>query len=517
MDSNSQLYDENIRPIESIEFNVLGNKQIKEMSAFGKESSGIEIADLYDNLEPKKGGLIDTRLGSTNNGVDCATCGFDSTNCIGHFGHIDLAEPVFHIGYIAFIKKILSFICLRCSKLLLYKNEEEILELLKDKSPKARFAAIRELTKNITYCMKPGYGCGTPVSKIKIESKKGSDSINIISELQVQNQEGADTNPENQNTDGKKKIIRQILTPEICYDIFKNMSDTDCSIIGLDPKKTRPEYMIHKVFPVSPVSIRPSAKVDFMESSSKEDDLTHKLADIVKANIKIRKFKESVNETTAKYGIDHVHLLQFHIHTNFDNESSLVSKSEQRNKATKSLSSRLKGKEGRLRGNLMGKRVNFSARTVITSDPTINFNELRVPFKIATNLTFPEVVTPQNIEYLSQLVKNGRDVYPGANFVFPSSNMDSGRRVLPIDLRFRKEKVELRYGDTVERHLIDGDVVLLNRQPSLHKMSMMGHKIVVVMDKRVNTFGLSTPVCGAFNADFDGDEIKYLSQTVGCQ
>ncbi len=510
METNVQLYDENIRPIDSIEFSILGNEEIKRMSALGKDSAGIEIPDLYDNLEPKRGGLIDTRLGSTNNGIDCATCGFDSTNCIGHFGHIDLAEPVFHMGYITFIKKILGCICLKCSKLLLYKNEDEVLEMLKNKSSKSRFATIRELTKNVSYCMKPGYGCGTPVSKIKIETKKGSDAINIISELQVQVQEGE--TPEGGQPaapEDKKKIIRQILTPEICYDILKNMSDTDCAIIGLDPKKTRPEYMIHKVFPVSPVAIRPSAKVDFMESSSKEDDLTHKLADIIKANIRIRKFKESVNETTAKYGIDHVHLLQFHIYTNFDNESSLVSKSEQRNKATKSLSSRLKGKEGRIRGNLMGKRVNFSARTVITSDPTINLNELRVPIKIATNLTFPEVVTPQNIDKLTELVKNGRDIYPGANFVFPVSSLDvSGKRALPIDLRFRKEKVELRFGDIVERHYRTGDIVLLNRQPSLHKLSMMGHRIVVVTDPKINTFGLAVSICAPYNADFDGDEIK---------
>ena len=513
MDSTGQLYDETIRPIVSIEFNILGNEEIKKMSALGKDSAGIEIPDLYDNMEPKRGGLIDTRLGVTSNSLECATCGFDATNCVGHFGHIDLAEPVFHMGYITFIKKILSCICLKCSKLLVYKNEDELLELLKNKSGKARFAEIREITKNVNYCMKPGYGCGTPVSKIKIETKKATGAVNIVSELQLQltEEEKAERLPEE-----KSKIIRQILTPEICYDILRNMSDSDCKIMGIDPAKTRPEYMIHKIFPVSPVSIRPSAKVDFMESSTKEDDLTHKLADIIKANVRLRKFKESVNETTAKYGLDHVHLLQLHIYTNFDNESSAIPKSEQRGKATKSLSSRLKGKEGRIRGNLMGKRVNFSARTVITSEPTINVNQLRIPLRIAMNLTFPEVVTPQNIDKLSELVRNGRDVYPGANFVFPFSSLDlGGKRVLPIDLRYRKEKVDLRYGDIVERHIVDGDIVLLNRQPTLHKLSMMGHRIVVAQDPKINTFGLNVAICSCFNADFDGDKI--LSSTVNCQ
>lgn len=501
METNLQ-YDENIRPIQSIEFNILGNEEIKRISALGRDSTGIEIPDLYDNMEPKRGGLIDTRLGTTINSLECATCGFDSTNCIGHFGHIDLAEPAFHIGFLQLMKKILSCVCLKCSKLLIYKSEDEILDMLKNtKSSKAKLNMIREITKGTTHCVKPMYGCGTAVTKIRIDTKKSSAVINIVSELEVQNEEGEGNIIVGEGLLEKKKI-KQILTPDICYDILKNISDSDCMIMGLDPKKSRPEYMIHKIFPVSPVAIRPSAKVDFLESSTKEDDLTHKLADIVKANVRIRKFKESSNDITSKYGLDHQHLLQFHIYTNFDNESAIIPKSEQRNKAaTKSLSSRLKGKEGRIRCNLQGKRVNFSGRTVITGDPTNDLNQLRVPIRIATSLTKPEVVTPQNMERLTELVKNGRDKYPGANFVFPSSNMSSGRRLLPIDLRYRKERVDLRYGDIVERHIVDGDIVLLNRQPTLHKLSMMGFRIKVINDWRINTFGLNVLSCRPFNAD----------------
>ena len=136
------------------------------------------------------------------------------------------------------------------------------------------------------------------------------------------------------------------------------------------------------------------------------------------------------------------------------------------------------------------KRVDHSGRSVITSDPTIEMNQLGIPVKIAMNLTFPEVVTPNNIKFLSKLVKNGRDQYPGANFVFPASVLEKGQRILPIDLRFRKEKIELRYGDIVERHLLDGDIVLLNRQPTLHKQSMMGHHVKVINDPLLNTFRL---------------------------
>lgn len=345
MDANGRSYDETIRPIDSIEFNIWGNEEIKKISALGKNSLGIEIPDLYDNMEPKKGGLIDTRLGITSSSLECATCGLDSTYCVGHFGHIDLAEPVFHAGYIQYVKKILSCICLKCSNLLVYKNEDELIEMLKNKSGRSRFAEIRNIVKNVTYCQKPGYGCGTPVSKIKIEMKKSTGAVNIVSESVIPGEETI--NKATGELEGKKKL-KQILTPEVCYDILKNISDVDSMILGIDPRKSRPEMMIHKIFPVSPVAVRPSAKVDFLESSTKEDDLTHKLADIIKANIRIRKFKESSNEVIAKYSQDHTHLLQYHIYTHYDNESAAVPKSEQRNKVTKSLSSRLKGKEGRI-------------------------------------------------------------------------------------------------------------------------------------------------------------------------
>jgi DNA-directed RNA polymerase II subunit RPB1 len=162
--------------------------------------------------------------------------------------------------------------------------------------------------------------------------------------------------------------------------------------------------------------------------------------------------------------------------------------------------------------NKSKKRGDFTARTVITSDPTINNNQLGVPIKIAMNLTFPEVVTPYNIEYLNKLVKNGRDVYPGANFVFPMSKMTPGRRLLPIDLRYGKEGIELKYGDVVERHLKDGDIVLLNRQPTLHKQSMMGHRIKVIDNPELMTYRLSVAITTPYNADFDGDTVSFCLQ-----
>ena len=139
------------------------------------------------------------------------------------------------------------------------------------------------------------------------------------------------------------------------------------------------------------------------------------------------------------------------------------------------------------------KRTDFSGRTVITPDPMISINELGVPIAIAKNITFPEIVTPYNIDELSKLVRNGRETYPGANFVIPASSADSDAK-LPIDLRFRKEKIELRYGDVVERHTKNGDIFLLNRQPTLHKLSMMGHRTKVIDNPNYCTFRINPNV-----------------------
>ena len=495
MDTILYSHDSTVRQIDHVDFDILGNDEIKNMSALGRDTAGIDIPDLYENLEPKKNGLIDPRLGPADSNTKCFTCELNNANCPGHFGHIDLAEPVFHIGYLQFVKKILDCICLRCSKLLIHKNEDELEDMLKNKQGKNRMAEIRNLVKNVTYCQKANYGCGTQVAKIRIEIKKSTAMINIIAETDLEN-----IKDESLIIEGKKKL-RQILTPEIIYDRLKNISDDDCRILGIDPKRSRPEMMVHKIFPVPPVQMRPSARGDFMGGSTMEDDLTHKLADIVKANFMINKQKESQTENSSKYIKDRAHLLQYHITTYVDNDAISLPKSEQKGKPFKSLAPRLKGKEGRIRNNLMGKRGDYSGRTVITSDPTIDNNQLGVPVKIAMNLTFPEVVTPNNIESLTELVRRGRDAYPGANFVFKASSIMSAERIQPIDLRYSKGAVELKYGDIVERHLLDDDIVLLNRQPTLHKQSMMGHRIKVINDPELLTYRLSVAVTKPYNAD----------------
>jgi len=497
--------DDDLSTIESISFKIFGNNDIRKISCINDNKSGIRIPDLYDNMEPKRGGLIDNRLGTTDNHINCATCGFNSIICPGHFGHIELNEHVFHLGFLQYVKKILSLICLKCSRILINKkNDYEINRIMKIKNKKNRMIELKSLNKSSSVCEY----CKVPVSKIRVDIKKTSGQINVFSELTT-----VTTN--NEKGEEVKKKLKRFLTPEHCYEILKRISDDDCIILGMNPKESRPESMIIKIFAVPPVTVRPSTKADFLASSSMEDDLTHKLADIIKCNTRIKKYKESPSNNNAKYAPDHLHLLQYHIASFHDNESLNLPRSEQKGKPIKSLSARLKGKEGRIRGNLMGKRVNFSARTVITPDPTLDINQLGVPVKIAKNLTFPEIVTPYNINYLTELVHNGRDKYPGANFIF-SKNNKFGSSIFPKDLRWTKGKnIELQYGDIVERHLQTGDFVLLNRQPTLHKLSMMGHSIKVIDDPRLSTFRLNVAVTVPYNADFDGDEMNiFVPQSI---
>lgn len=350
MSTDSYLYEEEAT-IDRIEFGVFGNPEIKSYSAVSKEPYGINQPELEDNFEPKRGGLNDPRLGVIDSYLDCGTCGLN-TECQGHPGHTELAEPVFHMGFLPFIKNILSCICLRCSKLLVYKNEDEIEEMLRTKSGKARFNEIRKITSLVNYCQRADYGCGVPIPKIKIETKKSTATIQIIAETNITGLgEGEGI------LEGKKKI-REIITPENCYDILRNISDIDCKIMGLDPNITRPEDLIIKNFVIPPVAIRPSVKADFMMAGSFEDSMTHKLTDIIKANLRIRKDKEKelAGGEASKYGSDNLHLLQYHIATYFDNESLSLPKSEQRagGRPVKSVTERIKGKHGRIRGNLMG-------------------------------------------------------------------------------------------------------------------------------------------------------------------
>ena len=326
-------------------------------------------------------------------------------------------------------------------------------------------------------------GCG------RVQPRIRKDGLKLFAEFQPNPEEGIEGG-------------RQLLTPERVYNILKRISDEDCLAIGFDPQFARPDWMIILTLPVPPPPVRPSIMMD--ATMRGEDDLTHKLADILKANANMK--RHEIEGSPMHVINEFAQLLQFHVATYIDNDMPGQPQALQRSgRPLKSLKARLKGKEGRIRGNLMGKRCDFSARTVITPDPNLQLDQVGVPRSIASNLTCPEIVTPFNLERMQRLTRNGPQDYPGAKFVI----RDDGVR---IDLRFNRKDLHLQYGYIVERHLQDEDIVLFNRQPSLHKMSMMGHRIKVMP---YSTFRLNLSVTTPYNADFDGDEMNlHVPQTL---
>jgi len=346
-----------ITQIERIEFCVFGNPEVKRYSVIN-DPLGITIAEAFENGEPKQGGLIDKRLGVTDYNMVCDTCGCTTNDCPGHFGHTELAEEVFHFGYLDIAKNIANCICLHCSKALITKNKEEVIEILGNSYKKTRFAKFKKLTSNIKFCQ----NCGKPVGKISKEiTKSGSIQLNVTYMVDAKLEEGSEAQAGATSTNtnigaNKKRKNVEILTPNRLYGIFKNIDDNDCRLMGLDPTKNRPEYFIIKYFPIPPVAIRPSVRLEMLSSGPSEDGLTSKLADIVKDNGRLRKQKDKtlVTGEESKYNQDYLQLLQYDIATYYDNESTLPKSEQKGSKASKSVSERLKGKGGRIRGNLMG-------------------------------------------------------------------------------------------------------------------------------------------------------------------
>lgn len=442
--------------VDRIEFGIIDPELIKKMSV-GK----ITKTELYDQEGyPIEGGLMDPRLGVVDPGVRCRTCGGNIGEDQGHFGYLELTRSIVHVHYAKFIFGLLKIYCKKCSRILIDPKD---MEKLKGKRLSAK-EVIKLTKKKCPYC-------NTTQSKYKFIKPYTfiEDSTN--------------------------------LNPVMVRERFEKIPMEDLELIGL--KKMRPEWLILTLLPIPPVTVRPSITLESGERS--EDDLTHKLVDIIRIN---ERLKENIDLGAPDFIIEDLwELLQYHISTYFDNEITGVPPARHRSgRILKTLSQRLKTKEGRFRGNLAGKRVNFSARTVISPDPMINIDEVGVPEIIAKELTIPVRVTEKNIEMLKELVKVG-----AVNYII---RPDERRKKVTEQ---NKEEIlkEITPGYIIERNIRDGDIALFNRQPSLHRMSIMAHKIRIMPYR---TFRLNVAVCPPYNADFDGDEMNlHIPQTEEAQ
>jgi len=475
MSNRDYEYNSNICKVKKVKFSLLSPEEIKNQSTC-KITDHTLYSTTLEGSTPCPGGLYDLKMGAIDSNVICETCHQRSSLCPGHFGYIELEAPVFHMHFITRILKLLKCICFRCSKLLL---SEEELRGTTGKDIYETFDIIYEKCKKVKVCSNLN-GCGAVQPTRYIREGIGK----IFAEW---------VNKDSQN---KKVLVRA----DYVLKIFKRITDVDCNKLGFSPEFCRPEWLICTVLPVPPPAVRPSVKQD--NNQRADDDLTYKLIDIVKAN---NKLGEKIRQGDP-YIDDHVTMIQYHVATLINNDQPFGAGVPQANvqrsgRTLKSIQQRVKSKEGRIRGNLMGKRVDFSARSVITPDPFIDIDQLGVPINIAKNLTFPEKVTIYNIDRLKTAILNGYDIYPGVKSV--KKGDDSIKNLKHVDLQ--KIAQELQIGDIVNRHLIDNDIVLFNRQPSLHKMSMMAHRIVVM---KADTFRLNVCVTSPYNADFDGDEMN---------
>jgi DNA-directed RNA polymerase II subunit RPB1 len=456
-----------------IQFSILSPEEIRKNSVVEVTSR-----DTYINNKPVIGGLFDPRMGVLEPGIICPTDGYSYIDTPGYFGHIELARPVFFIQHIKEIMKVCKCVCFKCSKLLINKNRH--LHALNMPSEK-RWDYVSELASKTKRCgesIEDGCGCKQP-DKIKLEGMASlyAEWVNMESEEAQEN---------------KKVIIR--LTPEIVLKIFKRISDEDVTFMGFSPLWSRPDWFICQVLPVPPPAVRPSVKHDAQQRS--EDDLTHIYSNIIKTN---RDLMDKINSNASPNVIEGMTtVLQYFIAMIVNNKvKGAVPMAQRSGRPLQCIMGRLNSKNGRIRGNLMGKRVDFSARSVITGDPNISIRQLGVPLKIAKNITKPVVVNARNHDFLLRLIRNGPE---GGKNGEPGAKILERKNGENISLRYvDRESIKLEFGDTVHRHMMDGDAVLFNRQPSLHRMSMMCH-IVKVM-KKGDTFRMNIGCTKPYNAD----------------
>lgn len=476
-----------MKALNAIRFGILSPDEIRRLSVVE-----IQTPETYDeDGAPISGGLMDGRLGTLEPRQRCRTCGNTSLNCPGHFGHIELAVPVIHVEFAKYIHRLLLATCRSCGRILL--PDDEIFEL-RDKLEEERslFGKVSEeiILEVLRRAKKYKRGRQCPHCGARQKNVKFLKPTTFY-EVEGEEEEGEE--------EAAPEDVSQRLTSSMVREWLERIKDEDLPLLGFDPSIARPEWMVLQVLPVPPVDVRPSI---ILESGIRaEDDLTHKLVDIIRINQRLR---ENIDAGAPTLIIEDLsELLQYHVTTYFDNEVSGIPPARHRSgRPLKSLAQRLKGKEGRFRGNLSGKRVDYSARTVISPDPNLDINEVGVPVHIAIRLTVPETVTERNIEEMRRLIINGPYRHPGALYII----RPDGKRVR-LEFVADREKVAaaIEPGFIVERHLRDGDIALFNRQPSLHRMSIMAHRVKVLPYK---TFRLHLAVCAPYNADFDGDEMN---------
>ena len=475
-----------IAEVKTVRFGVFSPSDIRAYSVVTIDAGGGEA---IPGGKPITSSLVDPLMGPHDKNGDCGTCHGNMEACPGHYGCIEFEEPMYQVGFVEMVLDILRCVCFHCSSLLIDRTKDfmedfvnagrykeagctKVLCRMKKKRPTCAYYSLTPNTDIETL-----NGCGKPLPKYSL-----GDPYTIIAEFQ--------------SSIPALGIERSfLLKASTAMEILKKISDEDVVLLGCDPRDNRPEWMIQVNMLVPPYCIRPSTG---NSGGSKDDeDITYKLAKIVKHNTNLKRAKQKL---LKKQTPDHMRevdvqakILQYHFATYIDNELGGITQAVQRTgKPMKAFRQRLKGKSGRFRQNLSGKRGNGSGRTVISPDPNIRVNEIGIPYSIARSLLYSELATELNIDDLQKRIWRGPDALNGASMVV-CPNGDK------IDLKVGDHlSMILELGSEVHRHLKDGDYVVYNRQPSLHRISLMSHKARILP---FSTFRLNLSATTPYNAD----------------
>ena len=467
--------------ISEVQFEIMSTEQVRRISV-------VEIthAALYAKGAPHLNGMLDTRMGTIDRRTACATCGHDIRLCPGHFGHIELPVPLYHIGFMEPALKVLRCVCFFCSRILV--SDEDLSGYADAETGKRRFAAIYPQIKQRRRCV---HCDGPQPSYTRLPHSIRTDWTDVTFE-----------------TEEESVFATVPLTARHVRSILHCMRPKDVRMLGFTSSHPR-EFIIETVVVPPPIS-RPSIHANEGSRAKSQDDLTLKLQDINKRCIEIRAALEpfNVQETTMDSHlaldadmVDKLNKLQLEVFSYMN--SNVKAPKRQPNKsvaAIKSVGDRLKGKDGRIRGNLMGKRVDQSGRSVISPDACMDVDQVGVPESIALSLTMSERVSAMNIERLTARVRRGPGAIDGAESVLTKEGV-----LFHLEFCQALHNIRLEIGWVVERYLENNDPVIFNRQPSLHRMGMMSHRVKLV---KGSTFKLNLVCANPYNADFDGDEMN---------
>jgi len=480
------MYNKHISRITSLQFGLLSPEEIRNESV----AEIIQHQSFKADGTPIPGGLFDARMSPSEKNERCETDNLPYHITPGYFGKIELNLPIFHHFHISTIQQVLSVICIECGNLVNppFDNTktfsgDELFSFSKKNHPsemnllnlpkKQRLLALKKIQSDNRIC--PVCSCKQP-KKYTI-NLRGVDTIDAVYSI----------------TDD---IENKSIFPEYVYRLFQKINDNTCELMGFNSEIAHPSSLILHAIPVCPPLVRPSVKQG--NGNMSRDHITIRYEEVMKSNISIRGY---LNKDQHKEREKFREYLAHDVATLIDNEpgGGFPSMPRGSTQPHQTFGQRLRGKVpklGRIRGNLLSRRVEMSGRSVITPDPMIELDEIGIPEKIAKKITYPIKVTEENRSFLEKCIENGPNVYPGA--------IGLRRKFTENVIKPRKELL-LQTGDIVMRHIIDGDYVLMNRLPTLHKKGFMGHKARIM---KGYSFRLNVNSTEPYNADFDGDEMN---------